>query len=180
MKRVPFDGCQKLTARNRASKVDQIIGANLRKKPNPLSSHSGDKVTGQTVLVGAVPSPRFCRPGSDQVILPVWAAQALEQLEKGLRLAGLMHPGEFLLQSDESATCFRVESGDRSIYRRSVASDNFWNGVHEAGPFSGAKAKVWGDVQSPRVTEAAPAAEVKRGRKAPRALPLIAKRGLDK
>lgn len=180
MKRVPLDGLNELTPPNGGTKVDQVIRSKLAGDPSPLATNAGHEVAREAVLVGAVPSARFGGARTNEVLLPVWAAVALKELEQGLRLAGLMHPCEFLLQSDESRFCFRVESGDRAIYSRHLSRDSFWGAVHATGPFSGANPKVWGDVQSPLVTEPAPAGEVKRRRKPERALRLTAKRGLDK
>ena len=53
-------------------------------------------VDGQSVLMRRLPWPRFASASGEDVYLPLWAAEALEEFEAKLRLSGLISPGQVL------------------------------------------------------------------------------------
>jgi hypothetical protein len=104
--------------------------------------NEGYEIDGQPILMRALPTSRFSTPSSEKVILSDWAAVALENLEQGLRAAGLIGSREKCVQSLKAVTRFRVTklevdrpdilySGHRVT---SLVTDNARPDVTEPGP----------------------------------------------
>ena len=83
--------------------------------PGPLTQGSSfvgrevrDKIDGESELVRALERTRFRDAFFDEVALPEGRAICLEDLEAGLRAAGLVSVDEILVQSGRSGRKFRV------------------------------------------------------------------------
>ena len=76
----------------------------------------GDVIDGEPVLVRALERSRFRDAFGYQVSLPEGVAVSLEDLEQGLRLAGLVGPDEIICQRGKAGNRFRVA-------KRQVAMD---------------------------------------------------------
>lgn len=68
-----------------------------------------DKVTSEPVLMGALETCCLRRTGFEEVPLPDWVTETLEEFEPALRSAGLMSRTERLHQADESGLRFVVK-----------------------------------------------------------------------
>lgn len=71
-----------------------------------------DEVDGQSVLMRTLPFPRFRNRFRQQVSLPSWAAECLEDVEAELRNAGLIKEVEGLVQLSHTGLKFRVQHID--------------------------------------------------------------------
>lgn len=76
--------------------------------PTELASGKFSEVTGDPVLMRALPRARFRTAFFEQVVLPFGHAECLENFEQGLRLAGLVGPDQILCQGDRLGFKFRV------------------------------------------------------------------------
>ena len=76
----------------------------------------GDVIDGEPVLVRALERSRFRDAFGYKVSLPEGVAVSLEDLEQGLRLAGLVGPDEIICQRGKAGNRFRVA-------KRQVAMD---------------------------------------------------------
>lgn len=77
-----------------------------------LNIYVRDEIDCQSPLVRALPRSRFRRALSEQASLPSGMAERLEDFEMGLRSAGLIKPGQLLVQGFNSPCKFRVEQGE--------------------------------------------------------------------
>ena len=77
---------------------------------------NGNVIDGEPVLVRALERSRFRDAFGYQVSLPEGVAVSLEDLEQGLRLAGLVGPDEIICQRGKAGNRFRVA-------KRQVAMD---------------------------------------------------------
>jgi len=82
---------------------------------SPVSQLSGlgpvdprDEIGGQTVIVSRLTGLRLRNTFGEEAVLPVVAAETLENFEQGLREAGLIGVEEVLLQFLSSPRKFRV------------------------------------------------------------------------
>ena len=91
-----------------AGKVGKAIGV--------VAVDEGDVIDGEAVLVRALERSRFRDAFGYQVSLPEGVAVSLEDLEQGLRLAGLVGPDEIICQRGKAGNRFRVA-------KRQVAMD---------------------------------------------------------
>lgn len=88
----------------------------LAKRESLLAAQKGYKIDGQSELMRGVERSRFRRAFFEEVRLPERVAVGLENFETGLREAGLVGPGEILVQSSHDELKFRVQ-------KRNVAMD---------------------------------------------------------
>ena len=70
----------------------------------------GNEVDGKPVVMRALPRARFRSALNSELVLPVGLAERLEDLEKGLRLAGFMRSDEVICQRGEGCAAFRVKN----------------------------------------------------------------------
>lgn len=71
-----------------------------------------NEVDSHAVLMRTLPFPRFRNRFREQVSLPSWAAESLEDLEAVLRDTGLIKEGQGLVQLTHSGLKFRVQEID--------------------------------------------------------------------
>lgn len=87
--------------------VQEIPILILRPAPAGLVRY---EIDGKSVLVWALPWPRFTTPFLEQLQLPLRSAYGLERYETGLRDAGLITPDQYLSHRDSHGLKFRVQN----------------------------------------------------------------------
>jgi len=75
-----------------------------------------DEICGEAELMGTLKRSRFCNTLGQQITLPQWVAESLEDMEAGLREVGLIRGDEVLCQSFASPAKFRVKQSHVSDY----------------------------------------------------------------
>ena len=75
----------------------------------PVGLDTRDKIDGKSVVVRALPWPRFRGAGGDKLRLGVWEAETLERFEQGLRLAGFVGRDQGVVQLREDGLHFGIE-----------------------------------------------------------------------
>lgn len=74
-----------------------------------------DEIYREAELMGTLERSRFCNTLGQQLTLPRWVAESLEDMETGLREVGLIRGDEVLCQSFASPAKFRVKQAHVSI-----------------------------------------------------------------
>ena len=103
-------------------------------------------IDGEPVLVRALERTRFRDAFGDQISLPEGIAVSLEDLEQGLRLAGLIGPDEIVCQRGKTGRSFRVAKRQVSMDGHLLSSvveqpSRGGNALHSSAVVTGAKGR---------------------------------------
>lgn len=113
--------------------IDHIIPFHALDVPSPDAVVMRDEVDRQPEVMRTLPSAGFCGPFGQKVQLPLGAAVSLEDIEKGLRDAGLIVGSQRLRQSKDDSRHFRVERLCASLDGMYAVRHDI-SPVHDAGP----------------------------------------------